>query len=69
MQFFPVWLALEQVAFPPGCTGINRLFLSTRHRRHDFTETAEHWRRDHGFAHWRKVKRYEENGQRNQQPD
>ncbi|CNT97850.1 Uncharacterised protein [Salmonella enterica subsp. enterica serovar Bovismorbificans] len=42
VQFFPVRLALEQIAFPPGCTGINRFFLSARHRRHDLTEAAEH---------------------------
>ena len=42
MQLFPVRVAAEQVAFPPGGTSINRFFLSARHRRHHFAEHAEH---------------------------
>ena len=64
MQLFPVRLALEQVALPPGGARVDRFFLGARHRRHHFAESTKHWRRNHRFTHRGKVKRYEDNGQR-----
>ena len=68
MQLFPVRLALEQVALPPGGARINRFFLSARHRRHHLTETAKYRRGNHRLTHRRKVKWHEDNGQRHQYP-
>ena len=69
MQLVPVRVAAKQIPFPPGGPGVDGFFFSTRHRRHHLAESAKRRCGNHGFTHRRKVKRQQNDRQRQQQPD